>query len=966
VRYGRLDATRPAALAAAAALLVLAAMPAVAASTATRKATRPAATTPPSVGACPWGHAFDATGGLDGQGGCHALARPEPPGELLAKAAAADATHHLDTADRYQAGVAWSRQLLSSARGRPLAGARSFTTTDGTAVTGSASAWRPAFDGTINVDDPQYDPSQLGWDRVAGRVTALAVDPTDHTADTVYLSSANGGLWKTRDGGSSWRSIGADIPTSAFGAVAVAADGTVWAGTGEGNTNTDGYAGAGVWRSVDRGATFQRVVGVPNGLIVPHLEVAGRYVYVATNNGLFGSVDGGPLARLALPTGTTKALGTFVTDVRVKPGTEQAAGGPEVTAAVGWRSGGVPGAGLYRSTGGGPFTALTGTGFGKGDSTAQSSDPIGRISLAYATGPTQNHDILWAVVQDPGRLNNDLTPIAGTPKKPAGPSGATVFPTNLNGVYRSGDDGATWTLKGSYESFEAAPGSALVALGTALSGPGVQAWYNQYVVVDPLNSNHVVVGLEEIYQTLAGDAPGVPQWQTIGRYWNNCGGLVATQVAECPPYQRAFGDPTTHPDQHAATAAVVGGRARWYVGNDGGAYRQTADPNTGLANGEWTSLNRGLLISQPYQAVMGGDGTVYAGLQDNGTTKTTSTGRTDMVFGGDGFRVAVDPDNSDNAYEEYATGQMRSTKNGGRTWATIYPTSATRQRFDTPFVLDGSDKNHIVYGAGEIWESKVGISTTSSSWTKVFDTGNPNAVTALGTSGPVSYAAFCGQCNITTADGDYNLNQFTGGIATNAKTGCTAAKASTACWHVAAATGLPKQLVTGLAIDPEDSMTVYATVASYSRRWTLAPTGMSPGHLFVSHDAGQTFTDASGNLPDVLAAAVLVTADTVIVGTDTGVFAAPKDSTEFVPFGLGLPVVPASSLGLNPQGDTLVLATHGRGIWLLPFGQDAHPSVPEAPLSVALPLLALLALAVTVALHRYRSSVAPAPPTIGL
>ena len=45
---------------------------------------------------------------------------------------------------------------------------------------------------------------------------------------------------------------------------------------------------------------------------------------------------------------------------------------------------------------------------------------------------------------------------------------------------------------------------------------GVQAWYNNFVEVDPGNPQHVYVGLEEVYETEDGGAT----WKTIGPYWN--------------------------------------------------------------------------------------------------------------------------------------------------------------------------------------------------------------------------------------------------------------------------------------------------------------------------------------------------------------------------------------------------------------------------------------------------------------
>ena len=99
-------------------------------------------------------------------------------------------------------------------------------------------------------------------------------------------------------------------------------------------------------------------------------------------------------------------------------------------------------------------------------------------------------------------------------------------------------------------------------------------------------------------------------------------------------------------------------------------------------------------------------------------------------------------------------------------------------------------------------------------------------------------------------------------------------------WHIAAAQGLP-EAVHHLGRDrPERRpQTVYVTLGGYSRRWVPPGTlqdknaSVGEGHLFKSTDAGETFTDISGNLPDVPATSVALRGGQLIVGTDVGVFA---------------------------------------------------------------------------------------------
>jgi hypothetical protein len=886
--------------------------------------------------ACPAGQEVTAHG-IAGGYGCRPRYEVESAADALT-AASQDALRHAgETASDQLAAVASYRSMLA----HPAS----------VAVPDSGQPWTNVGPKPLHVTDPVYDPSLLGWTTVDGRVTAIAIDPRDKSGNTVYLGTAAGGIWRSTNGGTNWTPVADTLPTLSIGAVAVdPSDGAVIVGTGEGNTNSDSYLGAGVYRSATGTGGWTKSSGVPAGVLVTHIEIADAFVYVGTSNGLYRSTDSGQtFSHVALPTNAgntapaTEAYGSFVTDVRVKPGDPT-----EVTAAVGWRSGGIPSPGLYRSTDAGvTWSKLMTVGLGVNPVDGESSDPIGRMSLDYSA----DGSALWAVVQDPGKLNHDNNPINFT-------TPVAVPPTNLNGVYRSLDDGLVWALKGSYHTYEdpaTNPGSALQVLGTALSGPGVQAWYNNYVLVDPANANRVLVGLEEIYMTtVGGDLPaGEATWKTVGRYWNNCAGLVATEPYGCPPVPGIYGGTTTHPDQHAAAAIVLpNGQTRFYAGNDGGVYRQdvSSDPTNigGLNSSGWISLNNTLSISQPYAAAMSGDGTIVAGLQDNGEVKILPSGRADMIYGGDGFDTAIAPDASNLIYEEYAGGQIRRSSNGGQTWTTIEPDDATGPRFSTPFEMDPLDPQHLIYGAAQIWETARASSVSTSNWVRVFNLDasaaavdaigtcrtapTPNcpapdiAATQVDTYGPASYAAFCkGGCNITTLTGGLDPTLFAGGLATNVKTGCSYAAASSACWHIAAGHGLPNRFIQGVEIDHKDPRTVYVAVSAYSRHFTVV--GQPAGSVFVSHDAGEHFTDISGNLPKTFAEDVQDLGDRLIVATDAGVFGALKSSpTVWVPFGTNLPAVPAYDLDVNPQGNKLILATHGRGIYVLAL-KHAVPKV---------------------------------------
>jgi photosystem II stability/assembly factor-like uncharacterized protein len=128
---------------------------------------------------------------------------------------------------------------------------------------------------------------------------------------------------------------------------------------------------------------------------------------------------------------------------------------------------------------------------------------------------------------------------------------------------------------------------------------------------------------------------------------------------------------------------------------------------------------------------------------------------------------------------------------------------------------------------------------------------------------------------------------------------------------------LPDRFIEGLTADPADPAHVFAVISSYSRRWV---SGAGVGHLFESHNAGATWTDISGNLPDAPADEVVLSHGKLVLGTDIGVFIASADqgsATVWSRFGSNLPNASVNELTVTPDGRTIVAATHGRGIWTI-------------------------------------------------
>jgi photosystem II stability/assembly factor-like uncharacterized protein len=120
--------------------------------------------------------------------------------------------------------------------------------------------------------------------------------------------------------------------------------------------------------------------------------------------------------------------------------------------------------------------------------------------------------------------------------------------------------------------------------------------------------------------------------------------------------------------------------------------------------------------------------------------------------------------------------------------------------------------------------------------------------------------------------------------------------------------------VSGFDVDTADPNHVLVAINGFSRRWTEGP-GAGVGHVFESRDAGATWTDISGDLPDVPADTVkLLPGGGIVVGTDMSVYYRPARGRHWSVLGHGLPTTVTLQVKTGP-GARLYAATHGRGIW---------------------------------------------------
>jgi hypothetical protein len=753
-----------------------------------------------------------------------------------------------------------------------------------TALPVFGASWTEVTNRPYNSDDPRYrDPfasnSSGGAGLVSGRIVGIAIG-----AGNIYIGGANGGVFRSSDDGQSFAPLTDGLPSLSVGDLRLAPDGALWLATGEANTGATAFLGSGVYRLANPSATTFALtdrVGGPEleSTFIGKLRFDGvGNVYAATSRGIWkhaASNTAGAWRRVLYPVpdpivnGVARpdlqsAYNDICNDVAIEPGSA----GQHVLVNCAWR-GGAAYNGLYYSVDGGQtFAFINPTG-------GLNPQDIGRTTLAYASDGSR----LYALVESMTKYtNSNQTALAG------------VF------VSPTGNPTGPWNKI-------AGPGE-LASKGSALKNsvfyrPGIQAWYNQFLDVDPADPNHVFAGLEEVYETQDGGS----HWSTIGPYWNfdfNCWSAVDA-LNTCPP--------TTHADQHA----IAFDGTRVYVGNDGGLYRR---PLRGAVNGngnatDWQNLNANVRTLQYYSVAVGkvpGGVAVSGGLQDNGGSlllpeDLVGSGQMGSPFGGDGGFSLVDPNDGCNIVQEYVYLAMEVTEDCGRSNGTVRsirdidPHDPT-PRFIAPFAPDAANPSHWIAGGQYVWINTRGFAIQSGAdWVRAFDNGAGHSTTAVASRNDVAWTAWCGGCN---PDG------FARGISTNYG----------GQWHqVTLPAAVPNRYISGLAIDPADPNggTVYVGFNGFSRVWTEGP-GAGIGHLWKTTDGGTTWANVSGNLPDVPINDVLIVGGKLVVATDLGVVVSTDSGIHWSRLGGNLPFTATLDLHLGPDG-RVYAATHGRGIW---------------------------------------------------
>jgi photosystem II stability/assembly factor-like uncharacterized protein len=541
----------------------------------------------------------------------------------------------------------------------------------------------------------ELGPAPLAGSSYTGRVSAIACSPTD--ANRYFIGGADGGVWRTVDGGASWTPLTDHMPTLSIGALALAPsdEDVVYAGTGEANYANHSRYGLGLLKSTDggdtwellagdtfAGRTFSRIVVHPTDADIvyaaiargggfPELAAAKSHPDATGQRGVFKSTSGG-----ASWTWLSGLPNLAATDLVMDPSNANV-----LYAAIG-RVFGSSQNGVYKTTdGGNSWTKLSG---------GLPTSNLGRISLGIGTS-------------DPNRLY----------VLAAGAASSTGSGASTLGAWTSSNGGTSW--------------SSISGVGSIQSNFG---WYYNVVGVKPTNAATVLMGGVSLRRStnsggswstvtpphvdlhalewdaagrlVAGDDGGVHRSSNDGSSWTSLNsGLGLIQL---------YAGLSTHP---TADETLYGG-----FQDNGSARRGAGLSWTQVFGGDggWTQVDQ-LAPSRVFVEYQG-SGNLFRSTGGSFTSSSSGIGTSDRNCFLPPYLIEVG--NSDRML--YATHRVYRSTNGGTSWSAISGDLSNGAGAIRALAQSPSDPNY-VYAAtndGNVLRSTNG----GSAWTTVLS-GHP-------------------------------------------------------------------------------------------------------------------------------------------------------------------------------------------------------------------------------------------------
>jgi photosystem II stability/assembly factor-like uncharacterized protein len=700
----------------------------------------------------------------------------------------------------------------------------------------------------------------IGSAAMSGRISAIAGAKEPSGKITLFVGSASGGVWKSDDGGTRYRPVFDEQPVQSIGAIALDPKNTknVWVGTGEPWTRNSVSIGDGIYKSTDGGETWTHV-GLPNSERISKI-----FVSPTNSDTVYAAVPG--------------AL---------------------------WSDS--PDRGLYKTTDGGKTwkQVLKGSNLSTG-CTDITFDPT-------------NPETMFASLWDFRRKGWEYRSGGTGPDKPSG-----------SGLFRSNDGGATWT--------EITPENS--------KGFPKKPYGRIAVAIAPSNAKRVYAFVESPASALFVSDDGGMTWEQRDKsswmVWRPF--YFANLIVDPKNPDRVFktDGALILSEDGGKSFATIGG----FVGMHGDVHDVWIDPTnpqtvfSGDDGGMWYSYNGGskwwkgenLPVSQFYHVSLDGNDPyrVYGGLQDNSSWVGDSqypggitNSRWENMFGGDGFWMFPDPSDPDYIYTELQGGFMGRVNRYTHEARTIQPTPNYKEKlrfnWNAPIALSPTDKATLYVGAqflfrsrdhGQTWERiSPDLSTNDPEKQKQEQSGGVTIDNSAAEMHTTIYSISESPKDknviwVGTDDGNIQLTHDAGKTWSNV---------------VANVPGLPKNSwVSWVQAGNFDAATAYAAFD----RHTFGD--MAP-YVFRTTDYGKTWTPlvTPQELKGVRGYAHVIKEDVIkpdllFLGTEFGLYMSIDGGKAWAQFkGNHFPAVAVRDLAIQPRENDLVIATHGRGIWII-------------------------------------------------
>jgi len=730
------------------------------------------------------------------------------------------------------------------------------------APTNAASAPRSAIDTTIL---SRLTFRSIGPANMMGRATDVEGVPGD--PNVVYVGAAAGGVWKTTNGGTTWKPLFERERTLSIGDIALEPGNpdVVYVGTGEANTRNSASFGRGMYKSTDGGMSW-RFIGLGDTRHIARVMVSpadhqtvfacavGHMAAPNAERGVFVSHDGGATWNKTL----------FVDDKHGCADMDIDPQNPNIVYAVMWL-------------------------FDRKQWTFTSGSENGGIFKSVDGGTT------WKK-------------LAGGLPKLLGRVGVKVAPSSPNIVYAVAEarEGYVWRSDDFGEHWRKTSDDAATLC---------RGFYYADLRVDPVNP-------ERLYSIACQMSLSIDGGKTFRPISLSIHG----------DHQSMWIDPTDP--------------KRIWQTNDGGIAESRDQGET------WNFPNR-FPLAQFYQLHADNREPFYyvgGGLQDNGNWLGPSRTRDplgilvddwNLVSYGDGYYQVANPDDPDFIITDSQGGMIFRTQMKTREQEDISPqprrndgapVNALQYRFNwnAPIVASPHDGKTIYFGSQVLFRSK----DFGATWTAISPDLTKNDSTRHGwAGGPViteeTTAEYYntiysvaespvqkGLIWVGADDGSLQLTKDDGATWTRLERNVPGVGAEAVVSHIEASR--------------RAACTAYAT---FERKFMddLKP------YVFRTNDCGATWTNLSGNLPDGAYLQVLredpKNPDVLYAGTETGLYVSVAGGNDWFRIGGNLPAVPVHEIIVHPRENDLIVATHGRGVWIL----DDASAIQELAAGIATP-----------------------------